>query len=48
MNDVTSYVEEHAGCDAILAHAGDDSTQGFNEFYGFYDDAILAHVASFC
>ncbi|XP_010688338.2 cytochrome B5-like protein [Beta vulgaris subsp. vulgaris] len=27
--DVTSYVEEHPGGDAILTHAGDDSTEGF-------------------
>ncbi|CAB4288374.1 unnamed protein product [Prunus armeniaca] len=27
--DVTSYVEEHPGGDAILDHAGDDSTEGF-------------------
>ncbi|OIW01226.1 hypothetical protein TanjilG_08067 [Lupinus angustifolius] len=27
--DVTPYVEEHPGGDAILAHAGDDSTEGF-------------------
>ncbi|KAK4778007.1 hypothetical protein SAY87_018194 [Trapa incisa] len=27
--DVTPYVEEHPGGDAILAHAGDDSTRGF-------------------
>ncbi|CAH8310005.1 unnamed protein product [Eruca vesicaria subsp. sativa] len=27
--DVTSYVEEHPGGDAILDHAGDDSTDGF-------------------
>ncbi|CAN1139665.1 Cytochrome B5-like protein [Linum perenne] len=27
--DVTSYVEEHPGGDAILTNAGDDSTQGF-------------------
>ncbi|KAJ7969538.1 cytochrome B5-like protein [Quillaja saponaria] len=27
--DITSYVEEHPGGDAILAHAGDDSTEGF-------------------
>ncbi|KAL3532530.1 hypothetical protein ACH5RR_006051 [Cinchona calisaya] len=27
--DVSSYVEEHPGGDAILAHAGDDSTKGF-------------------
>ncbi|XWS75507.1 hypothetical protein CRYUN_Cryun01aG0095300 [Craigia yunnanensis] len=30
--DVTSYVEEHPGGDAILAHARDDSTKGF---YGY-------------
>ncbi|XP_065849965.1 cytochrome B5-like protein [Euphorbia lathyris] len=27
--DITSYVEEHPGGDAILNHAGDDSTEGF-------------------
>lgn len=27
--DVTSYVEEHPGGDAIMDHAGDDSTKGF-------------------
>ncbi|KAL0003551.1 hypothetical protein SO802_017332 [Lithocarpus litseifolius] len=27
--DVTAYIEEHPGGDAILAHAGDDSTEGF-------------------
>ncbi|WCJ42575.1 cytochrome B5-like protein [Euphorbia peplus] len=27
--DVTSYVEEHPGGDAILNNAGDDSTEGF-------------------
>nr|UTK45974.1 b5-E [Tripterygium wilfordii] len=27
--DITSYVEEHPGGDAILTHAGDDSTEGF-------------------
>ncbi|XP_047309048.1 cytochrome B5-like protein [Impatiens glandulifera] len=27
--DVTSYVEEHPGGDAILVHAGEDSTEGF-------------------
>ncbi|KAL9252972.1 Cytochrome B5-like protein [Drosera capensis] len=26
--DVTSYVEEHPGGDAILVHAGDDSAEG--------------------
>ncbi|MFS7938047.1 putative cytochrome b5-like heme/steroid binding domain, cytochrome b5, heme-binding protein [Helianthus anomalus] len=25
----TPYVKEHPGGDAILAHAGDDSTEGF-------------------
>uniref|UniRef100_A0A7N0TVS8 Cytochrome b5 heme-binding domain-containing protein n=1 Tax=Kalanchoe fedtschenkoi TaxID=63787 RepID=A0A7N0TVS8_KALFE len=33
--DVTSYVEEHPGGDAILTHAGDDSTEGFFG-YSFY------------
>ncbi|XP_051114004.1 cytochrome B5-like protein [Andrographis paniculata] len=27
--DVTSYVDEHPGGDAILMNAGDDSTEGF-------------------
>ncbi|CAO2163506.1 unnamed protein product [Urochloa humidicola] len=27
--DVTPYVEEHPGGDAILNNAGDDSTEGF-------------------
>ncbi|KAK8944096.1 Cytochrome b5 [Platanthera zijinensis] len=27
--DVTPYVEEHPGGDAILNHAGNDSTEGF-------------------
>ncbi|CAA7395003.1 unnamed protein product [Spirodela intermedia] len=27
--DVTSYVEEHPGADAILNNAGGDSTEGF-------------------
>ncbi|KAF3623605.1 Cytochrome B5-like protein [Capsicum annuum] len=35
--DVTSYVEEHPGGDAILDHAGDDSTEGF---YGFPQSGI--------
>lgn len=29
MYDVTPYVEEHPGGDAILNNAGDDSTEGF-------------------
>ncbi|CAM8913404.1 unnamed protein product [Rhodiola kirilowii] len=37
--DVTSYVEEHPEGDAILAHAGDDSTEGFfgsfNRHFGY-------------
>eukprot|EP00850_Spirogloea_muscicola_P014326 SM000102S09184 [mRNA] locus=s102:160005:161361:+ [translate_table: standard] len=28
--DVTEYVEEHPGGDAILAHAGGDATTGFH------------------
>uniref|UniRef100_A0A0E0QIF8 Cytochrome b5 heme-binding domain-containing protein n=2 Tax=Oryza TaxID=4527 RepID=A0A0E0QIF8_ORYRU len=36
--DVTSYVEEHPGGDAILNNAGGDSTEGFfglcQGFYG--------------
>lgn len=32
MFGVTSYVEEHPGGDAIIAHAGDDSAEGF---YGY-------------
>lgn len=28
--DVTDYVEEHPGGDAIFAHAGGDATEGFH------------------
>lgn len=38
MYDVTSYVEEHPGGDAILAHAGDDSTEGFYGYVGFFTE----------
>ncbi|KAK8624920.1 hypothetical protein V6N13_089806, partial [Hibiscus sabdariffa] len=34
--DVTLYVEEHPGGDAILAHAGDDSIEGFFNFKTFH------------
>ncbi|TVU01608.1 hypothetical protein EJB05_42658 [Eragrostis curvula] len=34
--DVTSYVEEHPGGDAILNNAGDDSTEGFFGFETSY------------
>lgn len=40
--DVTSYVEEHPGGDAILAHAGDDSTEGF---YGYVCSIKLVFVS---
>ncbi|XP_021723544.1 cytochrome B5-like protein isoform X3 [Chenopodium quinoa] len=36
--DVTSYVEEHPGGDAILTHAGDDSTEGF---YGYNSHSMV-------
>lgn len=42
--DVTSYVEEHPGGDAILAHAGDDSTEGF---YGYVFVPYLALLREF-
>ncbi|KAL6846342.1 hypothetical protein ACP4OV_023790 [Aristida adscensionis] len=35
--DVTSYVEEHPGGDAILNNAGDDSTEGF---FGAHSTAL--------
>ncbi|KAL4191550.1 hypothetical protein AMTRI_Chr07g81130 [Amborella trichopoda] len=38
--DGTSYVEEHSGRDAILAHAGDDSTEGF---YGLIGEFYQVH-----
>jgi cytochrome b involved in lipid metabolism len=36
--DVTPYVEEHPGGDAILNNAGGDSTEGF---FGFVTSYIL-------
>ncbi|CAD6225243.1 unnamed protein product [Miscanthus lutarioriparius] len=50
--NVTSYVEEHPGGDAILNNAGDDSTEGF---FGFVThrrlftlhSAIIAHGTCF-
>lgn len=44
MYDVTSYVEEHPGGDAILAHAGDDSTEGF---FGYVFPSSITHDYSF-
>lgn len=47
--DVTPYVEEHPGGDAILNNAGGDSTEGF---YGFVpniekiDDQVVDILAS--
>ncbi|CAH9098602.1 unnamed protein product [Cuscuta europaea] len=44
--DVTSYVEEHPGGDAILAHAGGDSTEGF---YGpQHASRVFEMVGEFC
>nr|CAB3456846.1 unnamed protein product [Digitaria exilis] len=34
--DVTAYVEEHPGGDAILNNAGDDSTEGFFGFVTYH------------
>ncbi|XP_038993750.1 cytochrome B5-like protein [Hibiscus syriacus] len=48
--DVTSYVEEHPGGDAILAHAGDDSTEGFfgpqhaTRVFGMIDDFYIGDL----
>ncbi|KAA8534927.1 hypothetical protein F0562_029857 [Nyssa sinensis] len=48
--DVTSYVEEHPGGDAILAHAGDDSTEGFfgpqhaTRVFDMIDDFYIGNV----
>ncbi|KAL4191543.1 hypothetical protein AMTRI_Chr07g81070 [Amborella trichopoda] len=38
--DVTSYLEEHPGGDAILAHAGDDTTE---RFYGLIGEFYQVH-----
>nr|CAB3453169.1 unnamed protein product [Digitaria exilis] len=34
--DVTAYVEEHPGVDAILNNVGDDSTEGFFGFVTYH------------
>ncbi|GJN16415.1 hypothetical protein PR202_gb03400 [Eleusine coracana subsp. coracana] len=39
--DVTPYVEEHPGGDAILNNAGGDSTEGFFGFVNFYILCLL-------
>ncbi|XP_075509003.1 cytochrome B5-like protein isoform X2 [Primulina tabacum] len=39
--DVTSYVEEHPGGDAILTHAGDDSTKGFYGLAKFLEQQLI-------
>ncbi|KAG4938542.1 hypothetical protein AAZX31_16G072800 [Glycine max] len=44
--DVTSYVEEHPGGDAILAHAGDDSTEGF--FGPQHATRVFDMIEDFC
>ncbi|KAL8501894.1 hypothetical protein ACS0TY_021131 [Phlomoides rotata] len=50
--DVSSYVEEHPGGDAILAHAGDDSTQGFfgpkhaTRVFDMIDDFYIGDLVS--
>ncbi|KAM7509596.1 hypothetical protein LguiA_020049 [Lonicera macranthoides] len=49
--DVTPYVEEHPGGDAILAHAGDDSTDGFfgpqhaTRVFDMIDDFYIGDLA---
>ncbi|CAK9137048.1 unnamed protein product [Ilex paraguariensis] len=51
--DVTSYVEEHPGGDAILAHAGDDSTEGFfgpqhaTRVFDLIDDFYIGELDKF-
>ncbi|KAL8501890.1 hypothetical protein ACS0TY_021126 [Phlomoides rotata] len=50
--DVSSYVEEHPGGNAILAHAGDDSTQGFfgpqhaTRVFDMIDDFYIGDLVS--
>ncbi|XP_022156634.1 cytochrome B5-like protein isoform X2 [Momordica charantia] len=44
--DVSSYVDEHPGGDAILTHAGDDATEGF---YGpQHGTRVFDVVEDFC
>ncbi|KAL6900636.1 hypothetical protein ACP4OV_005312 [Aristida adscensionis] len=40
--DVTSYVEEHPGGDAILNNAGGDSTEGF---FGAHNTALESSIS---
>ncbi|EPS58517.1 hypothetical protein M569_16296 [Genlisea aurea] len=44
--DVTPYVEEHPGGDAILNHAGDDSTEGF--FGPQHGTRVFDMIDDFC
>ncbi|KAL6655736.1 hypothetical protein ACP70R_006562 [Stipagrostis hirtigluma subsp. patula] len=44
--DVTSYVEEHPGGDAILNNAGDDSTEGF--FGPQHGTRVFDIIEDFC
>lgn len=44
--DVTPYVEEHPGGDAILVHAGDDSTEGF--FGPQHGTRVFDMIEDFC
>ncbi|CAO2822906.1 unnamed protein product [Amaranthus hypochondriacus] len=44
--DITSYVEEHPGGDAILTHAGDDSTEGF--FGPQHGTRVFDIIEDFC
>ena len=46
--DVTSYVEEHPGGDAILAHAGDDSTEGFFGYASVPVHTLLVCIGDAC
>nr|TKW32730.1 hypothetical protein SEVIR_2G187000v2 [Setaria viridis] len=44
--DVTAYVEEHPGGDAILNNAGDDSTEGF--FGPQHGTRVFDIIEDFC
>ncbi|CAL5006599.1 unnamed protein product [Urochloa decumbens] len=44
--DVTPYVEEHPGGDAILNNAGDDSTEGF--FGPQHGTRVFDIIEDFC
>ena len=51
MYDVTSYVDEHPGGDAILRNAGRDSTEGFygpqhpSRVFQILDDFLIGSLA---